>query len=414
MAQEEKGAWQNVFDKMAQAPSQTEAGAKQPGQVWTLKKTLCGWKEDGRYFSPPTVLMLYRQNAMYWRITQLYSDKRLMGDGDVWLSDKFGFSEGWNSYALKDDQLDACMGAVTPEQLQQVTAAVSASHEPAPEGSILSYFRNMEIEIGAFVAVPAVEVELPVAANIKIMQPAESTLQKLADWFRPLFSPVSFATAVATVAIIGIAIYNTGKVSEVNIAQAPTVAPLQSPILLASADFVMLSNRTSMDDIFEITRGGYHPVETEKAGYKTGIAFMNYIAAGKTADAAAKDEAMRQLNQLIPMVTGGPSIKLPEQTDSKDQLETFIREIEQAASTSGQLGDLRFGSWLQSARLADDKQLMQAVTPAVIAYFRGELANQKTASEAVSILANLQALLAKKEYTVSDLRNYLDDLYDAY
>ncbi len=410
MDQEEKAAWQKVFDKMEQATARVEVESRQAGQVWTLKKALGGWQEDGRYLSPPTVLLL-KQNGASWKVAQLYADKRLMGEGDVWLGDSFGFAQGWNCYALKDDQLDVYIGAATSEQLRQVMAPASASHEPAAEGTILSFFRALEIETGAFVAVPAVK---DVFSAVATLPPAESILQKLADWFRPLFSPAQFATAVAIVAVIGIAVFNTVKVSEVNIAQAPAVAPLQPQILLASVDIVMLSNRMSMDDVFEVTRGGYHPVETEKPAYKTGITLMNYIAADKIADAAAKDEAMRQLNQLIPMVTGGPSIKLPERAGNKDQLETFIREIEKAASTSGQLGDLRFGSWLQSARLADDKQLLQAVTPAVIAYFKGELANQNTAPAAVLVLANLQALLAKKDYSVSDIRNYLDDLYDAY
>ena len=411
MNQEEKVAWQELFGKMAQTTVRAEAEAKQPGQVWSLNKSLGGWQEDGRYFTPPAVLLLSRQDATAWKVAQLYSDKRLMGDGDAWLGDMFGFGEGWNAYTIRDNQLDAYMGAVTPEQLQQVTIAASVSHEPAEEGSILSYFRNMEIETGAFVVVPTVEAVVSTRATL---QPVESPLQKLVDWFRPLFSQARFATAVAIVAVIGIAVFNTGKVSEVHMAQSPTDVPPELQILLASADVVMLSNGTSMNDVLEVTRGGHQSVATEKAAYKSGIAFMNLIAADKVADMAAKDEAIWQLNHLIPMVAGGTSIKLPVQLGDKNELEAFTREIEQAASTSGQLVPLRFGSWLQSARIADDRQLLQAVTPAKIAYFKGELANQKTASAAVSILADLQALLEKNGYTVSDIRNYLDDLYDAY
>jgi hypothetical protein len=259
--------------------------------------------------------------------------------------------------------------------------------------------------------VPTVEA---VVSTGVILQPVESTLQRLVDWFRPLFSPAQFATAVAIVAIIGIAVFNTGKVSEVHMAQSPTDAPPELQILLASSDIVMLSSSTSMTDLLEVTRGGHQPAATEKAAYKTGIAFMNLIAADKVADIAAKDEAIWQLNHLIPMVAGGTSIKLPVKLGDKNELEAFTREIEQAASTSGQLVHLQFGSWLQSARLADDRQLIQVVTPAVIVYFKGELANQQTASAAVSILANLQALLAKNEYAVSEIRNYLDDLYDVF
>jgi hypothetical protein len=43
--------------------------------------------------------------------------------------------------------------------LEQVLSASVTSHETAPDGSILSFFRSMEIDVGAFVAMPAV-VEL--------------------------------------------------------------------------------------------------------------------------------------------------------------------------------------------------------------------------------------------------------------
>jgi hypothetical protein len=161
MGQDELNSWKALREKFAALAMKPGSGTKkQAGQVWTIKREFGDWRDDGRFSRPPCVLLLEKvEGSSGWRVAQLYSDKRLMGSGDVELDDCHGFAEAWNCYSMKDDRLDVCLGGVRPEELTQVIAASDRVHEPAPEGSILSFFRRMEVEVGAFVAVPAV-VEL--------------------------------------------------------------------------------------------------------------------------------------------------------------------------------------------------------------------------------------------------------------
>jgi len=154
----ERNAWKFMKDKFADITMKPGAGTeKQPGQIWTLKRELGAWREDGRFIKPPTVLLLEKiEGTSGWRVVQLYHDRLMMGDGDVALDERYGFAETWNCYSLKGDRLDKCLGTVKTEQLQQVLSASVTAFEPAPAGSILSFFRTMEIEVGSFMAVPAV------------------------------------------------------------------------------------------------------------------------------------------------------------------------------------------------------------------------------------------------------------------
>lgn len=159
MQQDEQSAWSALRGKFASLAMTPGSGSdKQAGQVWTINSKFGGWREDGRFMKPPAVLLLEKiESTSGWKVSQLYSDKRLMSGGDVALNESFGFAQSWNCYSLKDDRFDKFLGAVKPEELKQVLAASVAAHEPAAEGSILSFFRSMEIEVGAFVAVTAVE-----------------------------------------------------------------------------------------------------------------------------------------------------------------------------------------------------------------------------------------------------------------
>lgn len=158
MQLEEKTAWQGLLDKMSGKAMQPARNiAKQEGQVWTLKKELGKWQRDGRYIQPPMVLLLSKlENETAWKVAQLYEDKRLSGDGDVPLDDRFGFAECWNCYELKEASLGLCFGCVSEENLERVFSSSLAEYPPEVDGSILSFFRSMEIEVGAFVAAAAI------------------------------------------------------------------------------------------------------------------------------------------------------------------------------------------------------------------------------------------------------------------
>lgn len=158
MTRNEQNAWKSLREKFTSLAMKPGIGTdKQVGQVWTIKKDLGGWREDGRFIRPPSVLLLDKVDGTSgWRVAQLFGDRHMMGSGDVQLDDQYGFAEAWNCYSLKDDRFEKCLGRVKPEELKQVVTASMSSFEPTPEGSILSFFRSMEIDVGAFVAVPAV------------------------------------------------------------------------------------------------------------------------------------------------------------------------------------------------------------------------------------------------------------------
>jgi hypothetical protein len=127
--------------------------AKQEGQVWTLKKTLGQWQKDGRYFQPPLVLLLSRiENTTSWRVAQLYEDKRLIGSEDVLLDDRYGFAESWNCYELMESSLGLCLGCVKDDELKRVIACSQTVYSPESDGSICSFFRNMELEVATSVS----------------------------------------------------------------------------------------------------------------------------------------------------------------------------------------------------------------------------------------------------------------------
>ena len=158
MPQTERDAWKTLRQKFATITMKPGIGTeKQAGQVWTIKSEFGGWREDGRYVTPPTILLLEKiDGTSGWQVAQLYRDARLIGTGDVALDECYGFAETFNCYALKDDRFDKFLGGVNPDELKKVVKASIAVHDPAPEGSILSFFRSMEIEVGAYFAVPAV------------------------------------------------------------------------------------------------------------------------------------------------------------------------------------------------------------------------------------------------------------------
>lgn len=153
MDPEERKAWKVLQANFAGAAMRPATDiVKQSGQVWMLAKRFGGWRDDGRFVNPPSVLLLEKLAPDSWKVVQLYYDKRLMGDGDVPLSGCFGFAEAWNCYSLREDRFNCWLGVVGQAECGEVVAASMVSHDPAPEGSVLSFFRMAEVEVGEFLA----------------------------------------------------------------------------------------------------------------------------------------------------------------------------------------------------------------------------------------------------------------------
>lgn len=126
----------------------------QAGEVWVVNPGLGGWGEKARYYSAPVVLVVEETGDGIVMVMQMYDDDHFSGPGDVPLQlDFHGFVETWNRYSLSADDLVAPVGRVSEEVLIACrgTAAV-VEGGVIEQGSLLWFFRNMEVETGFFFA----------------------------------------------------------------------------------------------------------------------------------------------------------------------------------------------------------------------------------------------------------------------
>ncbi len=413
--EDEKTAWQSMFDKMSETTIQAENGAcKTEGQIWALKKSLGGWKEDGRYFSPPIVLLLERTKASScWTAMQLFSDKRLMGEGDVPLNKSFGFAEGWNGYELNESALDQCLGCVSTNELAKAKALSSATVAAPEDGSILYFFRTIEKEVAQFISLQTKPEKVETPATVPLFEDAkESILQKLVDWLSPMFSPGPLAAAMSLILIIGFAVISTQNSFNTEIASAPSTtdqpqqASSYTPTLLANMDAVMSSSQLFSANSVEQQQFGFTgQPEPERAAFLTGSAFIDLAAAVNNDDPITYNDTIRRLKPIIPILAGESILVLPSAKEGKEGVARFAGELEEAAARSGQLVTLQFGAWLQAARMADDEHLMAMVKPATIEYFRKRLPAE---SLTPLVSSELDKLVLNNNSNTKHIRSFLD------
>ncbi len=131
------------------------AGKRLPraGELWSVTNNLEGWGPKYRYYTSPVVLVTAIVERHAVNVVQTFGDCSLAGPDDVFLdNDIIGFAEPWNRYTLNIKDLDTFLGAVSAgflTRLQETSANESTA--PAP-GSLLWFFRQMEVETGWFFA----------------------------------------------------------------------------------------------------------------------------------------------------------------------------------------------------------------------------------------------------------------------
>ncbi len=173
-------AWETLKNRFADSTVQPATGtARQPGQVWTISSKAGGWDENGRYLQPPSVLLLIRKDSSTnWLVSQLYPDKRLMGQGDIELGETFGFAQGWNCYQVADNMLDKCIGCTTEEQIGKVIGlSVESSTGVLADDTILANFREMEREVALFVQSRLIDQQRKMAEPVTLAN--EEILEQL-------------------------------------------------------------------------------------------------------------------------------------------------------------------------------------------------------------------------------------------
>jgi len=126
-----------------------------PGQIRALHSRLAGWGPKSRYYNPPLVLILTRPDETTVLVAQIYGDHALAGPGDVFFPPTpglQGFAEPWNCYTLGEGDLGLLLGEVEAAVVSTVLGEMEKTEAPLQPGSLLWFFRQMEVETGYYFA----------------------------------------------------------------------------------------------------------------------------------------------------------------------------------------------------------------------------------------------------------------------
>jgi len=129
-----------------------------PGQIWSLDSShLGGWGPYDRFYTPPLVVVLeIRDQGKTARVAQLCGYTELMGDDgvDVYL-ESAGFAESWNVYSVPRQYLKQCRGNVGLISVEKILLKSRYQPQQAETSQIIKQFRELEIQVGAFMAMQA-------------------------------------------------------------------------------------------------------------------------------------------------------------------------------------------------------------------------------------------------------------------
>jgi hypothetical protein len=210
LSTDELRTWEALKNKFADNVVRPATGTtRQPGQIWTLSNKAGGWADDGRYLQPPAVLLLAEgEHPDRWLVSQLHHDKRLMGQGDIALDDRFGFAQGWNCYQVVDQLLEGMIGCVTQEQLRMVfSVSESVPTESAADFSVLGFFQKMERGVGSYIqglcpAIPKPVTKPDVQENETLLEQlfgsVAAVYKKLAGYNVPEYAETLFDLLTGT------------------------------------------------------------------------------------------------------------------------------------------------------------------------------------------------------------------------
>lgn len=169
-------------------PSESSAHQRVPhvGELWSITKKTAGWGPKYRYYSPPVVLITAMVGDKAVNVIQIFGDTALAGPDDILLDNNIiGFIEVWNRYTLKTGVLENCLGKVSPDLVHSIEKT-HGEHHPAPSpGSLLWFFRQLEVETGWFFAEQSIadllESDEAVSPLTLCYKNAESLLEDLRD-----------------------------------------------------------------------------------------------------------------------------------------------------------------------------------------------------------------------------------------
>jgi len=128
-----------------------------PGQLYTLSPKLAGWGPKSRYYNAPVVIVISCTDEHSVFVCQTYGDPEFAGPDDVPLRGAFsGFAQPWNCYTMLQSNLETSLGDVDPQVVEMVRQRIDQKIFSPQPGSLLWFFRQMEVETGYFFSSMAV------------------------------------------------------------------------------------------------------------------------------------------------------------------------------------------------------------------------------------------------------------------
>ena len=159
----------------------------QPGELWSLQPSCGGWGPKNRYYNPPVVLVIGMTSSDYAQVVQISGAVELAGSDDLLLDNGLsGFAEPWNRYTLQTRELHSCLGRIPRQRVEDLHQHIAAEHSAPMPGSLLWFFRQMEVETGWFFASRALDAFLEQPEDISVDSILDIPTEKLAADLRQL------------------------------------------------------------------------------------------------------------------------------------------------------------------------------------------------------------------------------------
>lgn len=132
----------------------------QPGELWSIAASLAGWglggRSKGRYYNPPLVLIVdVLPEAV--TVVQTCGETTFAAADDLpFPGDMEGFAQPWNRYTLRRGDLGVPFGLIFPALPDSLRDPLHYTAAPLTPGSLLWFFRQLEVESGYFFSSRAV------------------------------------------------------------------------------------------------------------------------------------------------------------------------------------------------------------------------------------------------------------------
>ena len=145
-----KGA-ESVREKIQGLTQQDRIPRPLPGMIFSLSPRLGSWGKGGRYICPPAVLVISGPEEDLVTVSQISEAALFSGRGDIFFENGlYGFAQSWNLYSIRPADFFLFLGRTDEAAVKAILDARSkAASEEGPEpGSIVWFYRQLELEIG--------------------------------------------------------------------------------------------------------------------------------------------------------------------------------------------------------------------------------------------------------------------------